>query len=60
VEIGLKNVYVPIQFQGHRAKVKVMAAKNGRAQVCAPLEHSLFFEFIKVRLRFDNVLTKYW
>jgi len=42
-EIRLENIYVPMQFQGHGAKVKVMTAKNGCTQVCAPLGHSLSF-----------------
>jgi len=37
MEIRLENIYVSIQFQGHRAKLKVAAAINGSAQVCAPL-----------------------
>jgi len=40
-EIRLENIYVTIQFQGHRAKIKVTAGKNGCAQVCAPLGHCL-------------------
>jgi len=42
VEIRLENIiYVPTQFQDHRAEVKVTAEKNGYAQVCAPLGRSL-------------------
>jgi len=36
VEIGLENISVLSQFQCHRAKVKVTAAKNGSTEVCAP------------------------
>jgi len=38
-EIRDENIYVPIQFQCHKAKVKVTAAKNSGAQVCAPVGH---------------------
>jgi len=36
VDIRFENIYVPVQFRGHRAKVKVKvtAARNGRSQVC--------------------------
>jgi len=27
-EIHLENIYVPVQFQGHRANFKVMAGKK--------------------------------
>jgi len=40
MEICLENIYVLIQLQGHRAKVKVTAAKNGRMQMCVFLRHS--------------------
>jgi len=32
VEIRFENVYMPGQFQGHRARIKVTAAKNVRAR----------------------------
>jgi len=50
VAIHLENIYVPVQFQGHKAKVKVTAAKkNDREQVCASLGYSLI-NFVAVTL----------
>jgi len=41
VKMRFENIYVQVQFQGHRAIVKVTAAKTGNVQNCAPFEHSL-------------------
>jgi len=35
-EIRLEPIYVPIQFQGHRAKVKVTAAKTAARRFVLP------------------------
>jgi len=57
VEICLENICALIQFQGHGAKVKVTAAKNGRTQVCAPRGHSLI---ILVLMKMMIVMMTYY
>jgi len=36
MEVRLENIYVPVQFQGQSAKVKVTAAKRRRTGLCSP------------------------
>jgi len=40
VETRLENIYVPVQFQGHKAKDKVIAAKK-RPRANLSFGHSL-------------------
>jgi len=51
----LENIYVSVQFQGHRAKVKVTASKYVGAQVCAPLRDSLMSSYMGVYGSFHRV-----
>jgi len=48
--LRLENIYVPIPFQVHGAKVTVRAAENGQARVCG---HSLsFFDLLQFSFTF--------
>jgi len=40
----LENIYVPIQFQGHGAKVKVTATKTGCTGRCSVLGRNFILD----------------